>query len=48
MSDVDPRIAIVADELGVILGPQAEHDGNLEFVKDVIAAVDVANKEVGA
>lgn len=43
----DPRIAIVAHELDVPLGPQAENDGNLEYILDVIAAVDHANEQCG-
>ena len=43
MSD-DPRIVHVASELSVPLGPEAENDGNREYVIDVIAAVDYANE----
>ena len=41
---IDPRIVHVASELVVDLGPQAENDGNLEYVIDVIDAVDYANE----
>ena len=40
----DPRIVHVASELSVPLGPEAENDGNREYVIDVIAAVDYANE----
>jgi len=43
----DPRIVHVASELSVDLGPQAENDGNLEYVTDVIDAVDYANEQCG-
>ena len=43
----DPRIVHVASELVVDLGPQAENEGNVEFVTDVIAAVDYANEQCG-
>lgn len=46
MSD-DPRIVHVASELSVPLGPEAENDGNREYVIDVIAAVDYANEMCG-
>ena len=41
---IDPRIVHVASELSVSLGPQAENDGNMEYILDVIAAVDYANE----
>jgi hypothetical protein len=46
MSD-DPRIVHVASELDVPLGPQAEYEGNLEYVIDVISAVDYALEQCG-
>ena len=43
----DPRIVHVASELVVDLGPQAENEGNVEYITDVIAAVDYANEQCG-
>lgn len=42
---VDPRIVHVASELDVDLGPEAENDGNLEYVTWVIESVDYANEQ---
>lgn len=41
-------VQIVAEELGISLGPTTEDDGNREFVEAVIAAVRIADQEVGA
>jgi hypothetical protein len=43
----DPRIVHVASELDVPLGPEAVNDGNLEYILDVIDAVDYANEQCG-
>lgn len=43
---MDPRIVHVASELDVSLERTAENEGNLEFILDVIAAVDYANEMV--
>jgi hypothetical protein len=47
MSDTDPRIVHVASELDIDLRPTAENDGNLQFILDVIDAVDYANEQCG-
>lgn len=47
MTDPDPRIVHVASELSVPLGPQAVNEGNLEYITDVIDAVDYANEQCG-
>jgi len=47
VSEQDPRIIHVASELVVDLGPEAENDGNMEYVLDVIDAMDYANEQCG-
>ena len=41
-------VQIVAEELGISLGPTTEDDGNREFVESVIAAVRIADQEVSS
>ena len=41
-------LVIVAEELGLALGPSMENDGNRDFVRDVIAAVRLADREVSS
>jgi hypothetical protein len=45
MSDTDPRIGYVASLLDVDLRPIAANEGNMEYILDVIDAVDFANEQ---